>query len=60
MSSRCYCPACRARDERRFWRTINANYSPHERRTLQRAVLFPPIPVWEGEPAELTLGRNRP
>lgn len=58
--TRCHCHACRARDNRRFWRIVERGYSPHERRTLTRAVLFPPIPQWEGEPAELTLGRNRP
>jgi hypothetical protein len=47
---RCYCHACRARDDRRFWRIIEPL---RERRGLN----LPPVPTWEGEPTELDLYR---
>lgn len=53
---RCYCPACRARDERdaagrdaRYWDVV----APLERRRLN----LPAVPQWNGEPNELNLYR---
>jgi hypothetical protein len=55
---RCYCPACRARDERaraerseRFWQVVQP-LEPKRRR-----LNLPAVPAWHGEPNELSLYR---
>ncbi len=57
----CACTSCRARDERRFWRIVNANqWTTHDDQLAARIAAYgytrtlnlPPIPEWDGEPAE--------
>ncbi len=55
---RCYCPSCRARDERaraersaRFWDVVRS-LEPQRRR-----LNLPAVPQWDGEPNELNLYR---
>ena len=53
---RCYCPACRTRDERaraerseRFWQVVQ----PLEPQRPGRRLNLPAIPQWDGGPNEL-------
>jgi hypothetical protein len=52
MSRRCNCAGCLARDDRRFWRIVAAS-------TGRKPIELPPIPTWDGEPAELAVPRYR-
>jgi hypothetical protein len=57
----CACHACRARDDRRFWRIVRAHEWNDPPATLAARVgaygytpilNLPPIPEWTGEPTE--------
>ena len=57
----CACHACRARDNRRFWRLVNAHeWTEPPNRVAARIGAYgftpvlnlPPIPTWTGEPTE--------
>ena len=49
---RCHCHACRARDDRRFWRIVATL-------TDRKPLGLPPVPEWIGGPVELTITRKR-